>query len=43
MNLFHRLFPKRSKPHIPPMPSWETIVQLMYDRQLDGMSRRWFG
>ena len=35
MNFLARLFRKPVKSDIPPMPTWETIVEMMYDRQLD--------
>lgn len=36
MNIFQKLFCQKSKPYIPPMPSWETIVEMMYDQNLGG-------
>ncbi len=38
MNFFDRLFKRKSKVSIPPMPSWETIVEIMYDKHLDVFS-----
>ena len=35
MNFFTKLFKKKPVVKIPPMPSWETIVEMMYDKQLD--------
>lgn len=35
MNFFAKLFKKKQMPEISPMPSWETIIQLMYDKNLD--------
>lgn len=35
MKFLDRLFPNKSKPVVPPMPSWETIVEMMYDKHLD--------
>ena len=36
MNRFRKLFHKSSSPNIPPMPPWEKIVEIMYNRDLDG-------
>ena len=36
MNIFQKIFGKKAKPNIPPTPSRETVVQMMYDQQLDG-------
>lgn len=38
MNFFDRLFKGKSKAPIPPMPSWETVVEMMYDKHLDAFS-----
>ncbi len=35
MKIIECIFRKRIKPDIPPMPSWEEIIEKMYDRQLD--------
>ena len=35
MNVFAKIFRKVQK-NIPPMPEWNTIVDMMYDQQLDG-------
>lgn len=36
MNFFQKLFRQKSKPDSLPMPSWEAVVEMMYDRNLDG-------
>ena len=33
MNFFTKLFKKKAVVEIPPMPSWETVVEMMYDRR----------
>ena len=38
MNFFDRLFKRKAKAPIPPMPSWETVVEMMYDKHLDAFS-----
>lgn len=38
MNLFKWLFHKKAKPDIPPMPSWEATIEMMYDKDLDAFS-----
>lgn len=38
MNFFANLFKKKPKTVIPPMPSWETVIELMYDKHLDAFS-----
>ena len=38
MSFLTKLFKKNSKVEIPPMPSWETIVEMMYDKHLDAFS-----
>lgn len=35
MSLFGKIFRKKTKPNVPPMPAWETIVEMMYDRHLE--------
>lgn len=35
MSFFKKLFRKKKQEFIPPMPSWDTIVEVMYDKQLD--------
>ena len=30
MNFFTKLFKKKLKEETPPMPSWETVVEMMY-------------
>lgn len=32
------LFQKKRRPEIPPIPSWEEIVEMMHDKQLDAFS-----
>ena len=36
MSILHKLFHKRSKLDVPPMPEWDAIVKMLYDQQLDG-------
>lgn len=36
MSIFSKLFSKGSKCDVPPMPAWETIVEMMYEQDLDG-------
>ena len=38
MNFFTKLFKKKSKEEISPMPSQETVVEMMYDKHLDAFS-----
>ena len=38
MNFFTKLFKKKAVVEIPPMPSWETVVEMMYDKHLDAFS-----
>ncbi len=38
MNFFTKLFKKKLKEETPPMPSWETVVEMMYDKDLDAFS-----
>ena len=38
MNFFTKLFKKKLKEETPPMPSWETVVEMMYDKHLDAFS-----
>jgi len=38
MNIFTKLFKKKSKEETLPMPSWETVVEMMYDKHLDAFS-----
>ena len=40
MNFFHTLFRKRAKSNVPPMPSWDAIVQMLYDKQLDNYAQK---
>lgn len=35
MKLFECLFRKKENKPIPPMPSWEEVVDMMYDKHLD--------
>ena len=38
MNFFTKLFKKIPVVEIPPMPSWKTVVDMMYDKHLDAFS-----
>ncbi len=38
MNFFDRLFKRKLKVSIPPMPSWETVVEMMRDKYLDAFA-----
>lgn len=38
MKFFDRIFRKKVKREIPQMPSWETIVDMMYDQNLDAFA-----
>ena len=38
MIFFTKLFKKKLKEEILPMPSWETVVEMMYDKHLDAFS-----
>lgn len=38
MKLLKKLFNKNSKTEIQPMPSWEEVIEIMYDKQLDYFS-----
>ena len=38
MNFFTKLFKKKPVVEIPPRPSWETVVEMMYDKDLDAFS-----
>lgn len=38
MKRFKKLFNKNTKTEIPPMPSWEKVIEIMYDKQLDYFS-----
>ena len=38
MSFLAKLFKKNSKEETPPMPSWETVVEMMYDKHLDAFS-----
>ena len=38
MNFLTKLFKKKVVVEIPPMPSWETVVEMMYDKHLDAFS-----
>ena len=35
MKFFNRIFRRKQNTDIPPMPAWNTIVEMMYDKQLD--------
>ena len=38
MSFFTKLFKKKRALEMPPMPSWETVVKMMYDKSLDAFS-----
>ena len=38
MNFFTKLFKKKAVVETPPMPSWETVVEMMYAKHLDVFS-----
>ena len=38
MNFLTKLFKKKPVVEIPPRPSWETVVKMMYDKHLDAFS-----
>ena len=38
MSIFSRIFCKKAKQNIPPMPSWDTIVEMMRDKHLDAFA-----
>ena len=38
MSFLTKLFKKNAKEETPPMPSWETVVEMMYDKHLDAFS-----
>lgn len=38
MNFLTKLFKKKPVVEIPPMHSWETVVEMMYDKYLDAFS-----
>ena len=38
MSFLTKLFKKKSKEETPTMPSWETVVEMMYDKHLDAFS-----
>ena len=38
MNFVTKLFKKQPMGEMPPMPSWETVVEMMYDKHLDAFS-----
>ena len=38
MNIFNWLFRKKPNRDIPPMPSWESIVEMMRDKHLDAFT-----
>ena len=35
MNFFSKLFKKKASAETPPMPAWETVVEMMHDQQLN--------
>lgn len=38
MSFFDRIFCRKQKADIPSMPSWETVVKMMYNKHLDAFS-----
>ena len=38
MKLFHWFSRKKPKHDVPPMPSWESTIEMMYDKNLDAFS-----
>lgn len=38
MKLFSRIFRRKSNYSVPPIPSRETVVEMMYDKQLDAFA-----
>ena len=38
MNFLTKLFKKKPVVEIPPRPSWETVIEMMYDKHLDAFS-----
>lgn len=36
MNVLEKIFRKKSRRDVPVMPTWETIVAMMFDQHLDG-------
>ena len=38
MNLFKWILRRKTIQTLPPMPSWETVVEIMYDKHLDAFS-----
>lgn len=38
MRFLRRLFRRKSKPDIPPVPSWNAVVEMMNDKHLDAFS-----
>lgn len=38
MNILNWIFRKKSKQDIPPMPSWDAIVEMMRDKYLDAFA-----
>ena len=38
MNFFVKLFKKKQISEIPPLSSWETVIESMYDKYLDAFS-----
>lgn len=38
MNLLHWIFGRKPKKDIPPMPSWDAIVEMMRDKHLDAFA-----
>ena len=38
MSFFDKLFRRKQIPEIPSMPSWNTIVEMLHDKHLDGFT-----
>lgn len=38
MNFFAKLFKKKPRTELSPMPPWETVIEMMYDKHLDAFA-----
>ena len=38
MKLFNWIFHKKTNQSVPPLPSWETVVEMMYDKHLNAFA-----
>lgn len=36
MNIFYKIFCPKAKRNVPVIPAWEAVVEMMYDKHLDG-------